>query len=359
MLSLWISAQTSIVTASGLLALSILALWLYKSRVGARWSFPLHLNRNHVVQALTQGAVYVYLSLHSPWVGRYLPLILYQLAFAFVFEMLLSLAKYRCFRVGFSVFPVVLSINLFIWFRPGYFYLQILMVALAIFSKHFLRRADGRHIFNPSGLALATATLFIFCFRFRFIYLSEIIETYRASRPGIYPFVLAAGWATQLIGGVSLISLGALLSLFSLYTVSAWTTGLPLINRWIDPAVLVGVTLLVTDPATTPRNRWPQFVFGLLYGTGIVAWYGFLSYLYLPGYFAKVLALPLLNYIAPNVDKTGDPTHGIFTRVFASTRAQTAVYSAVFLLLMPGTQKRRPSLPGTFNSKVWAEGAKR
>jgi hypothetical protein len=358
--SLLIGAQTSIVAASGLLALSMLALWIHKSRAGAQWGFRLHFHPNHVVQPLTQGAVYVYLSLNSPWIGRYLPLILYQLVFAFVFEMILSLAKYRCFRVGFSVFPIVLSLNLVLWFRPEYFYLQLAMVALAVFSKHFLLRDDGRHIFNPSGLALAAATLFLFCIRFKFIYLVEIIDTYRASRPGIFLLLLTVGWVPQLAGGVSLISLGALLSLCSLYTVSDWVTGLPLINRWVDPAILVGVTLLATDPATTPRNRWPRFVFGLLYGAGIIFWYGLLSYLYLPGYFAKILALPLLNVITPRLDKLGDPTRGAFTRLFATTRIQTAVYSAVFLLLVPrAAQKRRPSLPATFNSKIWAEGAKR
>jgi hypothetical protein len=335
------------------------ALWLHKWRAGIQWSFPLHLHPNHIVQPLTQAAVFVYLGLYSPWVARYLPLILFQLVFAFVFEMLLSLAKYRSFRIGFSVFPIVLSVNLIIWFRPEYFYLQILMVILAVFSKHFIRWSNGRHIFNPSGLGLIAATLFLFCFRFKPIYLAEIIGTYNAARPGIFLFVLASGWVVQLVGGISLISLGALVSLFSLYTVSAWVTGFPLINRWIDPAILVGVTLLVTDPATTPRNRWPQFMFGLLYGAGIIFWYGVLSYLYLPGYFAKVMALPLLNLIAPNMDKIGDPTRGVFTHIFRTTRIQTAVYSIVFLLLVPGTQKRRPSLPSALHSKIWAEGAKR
>ena len=50
-----------------------------------------------------------------------------------------------------------LSMNLFLWFRDDWFYLQFVMVAIIVFGKEFLRwKRDGHvtHIFNPSAFAL-------------------------------------------------------------------------------------------------------------------------------------------------------------------------------------------------------------
>ncbi len=55
-------------------------------------------------------------------------------------------------------FPVIFSINLFLWFKPDWFYFQFLMVALGFAAKELIRwDKDGRraHIFNPSSFPLA------------------------------------------------------------------------------------------------------------------------------------------------------------------------------------------------------------
>ena len=59
-------------------------------------------------------------------------------------------------------FPVIFSINLFLWFKPDWFYLQFLMVALGFAAKELIRwNRDGRrvHIFNPSSFPLAVFSL--------------------------------------------------------------------------------------------------------------------------------------------------------------------------------------------------------
>src|SRR5213079_1734540 len=72
--------------------------------------------------------------------------------------MLIGWAQRDTYTLGFSVFPVIFSINLFLWFKPDWFYLQFLMIAVAFAAKELIRwEKEGRrvHIFNPSALPLA------------------------------------------------------------------------------------------------------------------------------------------------------------------------------------------------------------
>ena len=57
---------------------------------------------------------------------------------------------------------MIFSINLFLWFKPDWFYLQFLMVAVGFAAKELIRwDKDGRrvHIFNPSSFPLAVFSL--------------------------------------------------------------------------------------------------------------------------------------------------------------------------------------------------------
>lgn len=56
------------------------------------------------------------------------------------------------------------SINLFLWFKPEWFYWQFVMVVVGFLAKEFLRwQKDGRsaHIFNPSSFPLGLAALLL------------------------------------------------------------------------------------------------------------------------------------------------------------------------------------------------------
>src|SRR5438477_3635849 len=71
--------------------------------------------------------------------------------------MLLSWSRRDTYALGFGPFPVLFSINLFLWFKPDWFYLQFLLVATGLLAKEFLRwTRAGRstHIFNPSAFPL-------------------------------------------------------------------------------------------------------------------------------------------------------------------------------------------------------------
>ena len=89
-------------------------------------------------------------------------LIAAQLLFAYAFDMLLGWSRRDTYALGFGPFPVVFSINLFLWFKSDWFYLQFLMVALGFAAKELIRwDKEGRsaHIFNPSSFPLAVFSL--------------------------------------------------------------------------------------------------------------------------------------------------------------------------------------------------------
>ena len=71
----------------------------------------------------------------------------------------------------------------------------------------------------------------------------------------------------------------------------------------IPVAVFLGLHLLMTDPATTPRSSMGKIAFGGLYGVGVcVAFWG-LEALDLPSFYDKLVVVPILNLLAPLLDR--------------------------------------------------------
>ena len=118
--------------------------------------------RPHYTQGILQVCLYLYWGLYWDEVWNYAPLIVVQLIFAYAIEMLLAWSRYRVWRVGFGPVPIVLSTNLFLWFKDEYFVFQFALIVLAYLGKEFIRWNRGgqsRHIFNPSGFALALVSV--------------------------------------------------------------------------------------------------------------------------------------------------------------------------------------------------------
>ena len=89
-------------------------------------------------------------------------LIAAQLVFAYAFDALLTWSRRDTYTLGFGPFPIIFSTNLFLWFKPDWFYLQFLMVAVGFAAKAFIQwTKDGRrvHIFNPSSFTLGVFSL--------------------------------------------------------------------------------------------------------------------------------------------------------------------------------------------------------
>ena len=142
------------------LVLSAWNLLLLRSarRRGRTLTSEIVLRKQHYLQACAQASVLLYWGWYWSEVYRSAHLILAQLLFAYAFDMLLGWSRRDSYTLGFGPFPVVFSINLFLWFKPDWFYFQFLLVALGFAAKDLVRwEKDGRrvHIFNPSSFPLA------------------------------------------------------------------------------------------------------------------------------------------------------------------------------------------------------------
>jgi hypothetical protein len=103
-------------------------------------------------------SIYVYWGWYWREVYHYAPLIVAQIVFVYVLDMLVCWSRRDKWILGFGPFPIVLSTNLFLWFKDDWFFLQFLLVSTGVLCKEFITwKRDGRrtHIFNPSAIALA------------------------------------------------------------------------------------------------------------------------------------------------------------------------------------------------------------
>ena len=76
------------------------------------------------MQACAHTAILAYWGWYWRGVSDWAPLIVAQLVFAYAFDMLLAWSRRDTYTIGFGPVPVIFSTNLFLWFRPDWFYLQ-------------------------------------------------------------------------------------------------------------------------------------------------------------------------------------------------------------------------------------------
>jgi hypothetical protein len=104
-------------------------------------------------------------------------------------------------------------------------------------------------------------------------------------------------------------------------------------------AVFIGMTLLFTDPATSPRTLVGRLAYGVLYGLTTILLYDVLLDANMPGFYDKLLQVPLLNLSVKLLDrlavrpalKAFDPSS--WARDWALRRRHLAymgVYAAAF-----------------------------
>jgi hypothetical protein len=75
------------------------------------------------------------------------------------------------------------------------------------------------------------------------------------------------------------------------------------IDAGIPVSVFLGLHLLVTDPATSPRRYLGKFIFGALYGLGVFAAFGALAWYGVPAFYDKLLCVPILNLCVRALDR--------------------------------------------------------
>ncbi len=261
----------------------------------------------HYVQLAMHSSIYLYWGWYWREVYHYLPLILAQIVYVYALDMLVCWLRRDKWILGFGPFPIVLSTNLFLWFKDDWFFLQFLLVSTGVLCKEFVtwdREGRRTHIFNPSAIALAVFSLALIVTRSSQISWAEEVAVTLGRPPNIYIEIVILGLIVQSLFSVTLVTLSAAAGLYVLNLIYTGATGVYyFVDSNIPAAVFLGLHLLVTDPATSPRKSSGKIVFGALYAAAVFGLYSILSWLGAPTFYDKLLCVPLLNLIVQYLDR--------------------------------------------------------
>jgi hypothetical protein len=297
----WIPAL-SIFAALGLLSAWQVVLFSSTPNAAAKYRVEPFFRSTHYIQAFLQATIYVYLSLYWGDIAQYATLIFAQVIVGYLCDILLSWGRGRTARVGFGIMPVVLSTNLFLWFKEEFFYCQLLMIALAFFSKEFLTWNYGRgrrHIFNPSAFPLSFVSLILLTGHAVGLTRGADLVGAFDLPANFYEVIFLLGLVTQGLFLTTPVSLGTVASMFLLFLAAQAVCGEPLSATPIPIQVFLGLTFLVSDPATSPKSSLGKFLFGAVYGAGVFATYIALRLWQQPSFFDKLLVVPVVNLLVP------------------------------------------------------------
>lgn len=297
--------RTFLATAGVLLAWCAL-LWIAAGRSNRSLELQFVPRAQHWLQAATQGSLILYWAFNTPLVVAFLPFIVLQLVFAYAVDSLLNWSRRDVYLLGFGPFPVVFSINLFLLFKPEWFYLQFVLIALGFSAKEFIRwQREGKstHIFNPSSFPLAVFSLVLLLTGTTNLTFGNTIANTIADTPHIYLAIFLLALPVQILFGVARVTLWAALTTYVIGLAYLAATGTYLFyDAYIPPAVFIGMTLLVTDPSTSPRTELGKFAFGALYAIGNIVLFLILDRVHAPTFYDKLLPIPILNLMVRRID---------------------------------------------------------
>lgn len=293
-------------------AAALLSIWyliiLAKARSDGRTlDFDFTIVKAHYVQAIIHTSIFIYWGWYWSFIYGQALLIVAQIFFAYAFDALLSWSRGHKWRLGFGPFPIILSTNLFLCFKDDWFYLQFAMIAVGILGKEFIRwRKDGRsaHIFNPSAFSLFVFSLGLIATGSTDITWAEQIAINLGQPTHIYLQIFLVSLIVQYLFKVTLVTLAAAAALYVLNIIYTHVTGIYwFLDASIPIAVFLGLHLLITDPATSPRTTLGKILFGALYGGGVFAIYGLLELWGFPRFYDKLLCVPFLNMMIQGLDR--------------------------------------------------------
>jgi hypothetical protein len=294
----------SIIGAAATLAAATLSMALWSRR--RTFVIDVQLRAQHYLQACAQASVLLYWGWYWRPVYEAVPLIVAQILFAYAFDILLAWSRRQHYTLGFAPFPVIFSINLFLWFKPDWFYLQFLMIALGFAAKELIRwEKDGRrtHIFNPSSFPLAVFSLGLILTGTTSITYGPEIAVTQFQPANIYLFLFLIGLPGQFLFGVTTMTMSAVVTTYLFGLAYFWATGSYFfIDSYIPIAVFLGMHLLFTDPSTAPRTELGRIMFGIMYGMGNVLLYEWFSRMGVPAFYDKLLPVPIMNLSIQMID---------------------------------------------------------
>jgi tetratricopeptide (TPR) repeat protein len=338
------AARWSCWGAAGVLLVWSAALLVAVERRCRALAIEISLRKQHYIQACAHLTLYLYWGAYWPGVREAAPLIAVQLAFAYALDSLLSWSRRDSYTLGFGPFPIIFSTNLFLWFKPEWFYLQFVMVAVGFWAREFLKwERDGRraHIFNPSSFPLAVFSVaLILTHNTNLTWGQEIAKT-QLYPPHMYLVIFLVSLPGQVLFGVSSMTIAAVVTTYALIAFDVFVTGMHVFESPTIPiAVFLGMHLLFTDPSTSPRTELGRIVFGVLYGASVFGLYIALERLGVPTFYDKLLPVPILNLMVRAIDRAAksdllkrfDPgAIGAGGSLRARYATYTALWAAVFV----------------------------
>ena len=293
--------------ATGALLLFLVILRYRVKRSGRILRYEIQPKPVHYVQMAMHTSIYLYWGWYWREVYHYAPLIVAQIVFVYVLDMLVCWSRRD---KGFLVsvrFRIVLSTNLFLWFRDDWFFLQFVLVATGVLCKEFITwNREGRraHIFNPSAIALCVFSIGLLATGTTGLTWGEEVAGTLGRPPHIYLEIFLVGLVVQALFSVTLVTLAAAAALYVLNIAYTHTTGVyHFVDSNIPIATFLGLHLLITDPATSPRNNLAKILFGGMYGAGVFGIYGVLSMFGAPTFYDKLLCVPALNLLVQALDR--------------------------------------------------------
>ena len=331
------TAMWTFLGASALLCLGNAVLFASTLRGQRTLALDIVLKKQHYVQACAQGSVLLYWGWYWPPVYAFAPFILAQLVFAYAFDMLLCWSRRDTYTLGFAPFPVIFSINLFLWFKPDWFYLQFVMVALGLAAKELIRwNRDGRraHIFNPSSFPLAVFSVILLAAGKSDITWGQSIATTQFYPPHMYFMLFLICLPGQFFFGVTSMTMSAVVATYVFGRLYFAATGIYFFyDSYIPISVFLGMHLLFNDPATSPRTELGRMIYGTLYGLSAVGLYQLLGSAGMPTFYDKLLQVPLLNLSAKWIDLAGQS----FTLSRSMTaRQRNLAYMSIWAVIFAG-----------------------
>ena len=293
-------------------AAAVLLVWAAALYVRARlerrtFKIEVVLKRQHYLQACLQFTLIAYWGWYWRQVYDSAHLIFAQLIFAYAFDMLLSWSRRDTYSLGFGPFPVIFSITLFFWFKNDWFYYQFLLVACGFAAKEFLRwNKDGRsaHIFNPSSFPLAVFSVILLLTNQSDMTWGFLVANTEFYPPHMYLVLFLIGMPGQFLFGVTTMTMSAVVTTYLFSAVYFAATGSYFFfDSHVPIAVFLGMHLLFTDPSTAPRTELGRIMFGISYGLSTVLLYDLLLRAGMPGFYDKLLQVPLLNLSIQAIDR--------------------------------------------------------
>lgn len=298
----------SFVGAIGALAVFLALLWRQVAKTGRQLHYEFLPRPVHYVQFVMHSSIHVYWGWYWREVYHDIPLIVAQIAFVYALDMLVCWSRRDKWVLGFGPLPIVLSTNLFLWFKPNWFFLQFLMISTGVLCKEFVTwQKDGRraHIFNPSAIGLFLFSLGLILTHSTHITWGEEIAVSQQIPPYIYLELFGLGLVVQFLFSVTLVTLSAAAALYAMNLVYTHFTGglYFFVDSNIPAAVFLGLHLLITDPATSPKKNFGKIIFGGAYGAMVFGLYWVLGAFGISTFYDKLLCVPALNLTIRALDR--------------------------------------------------------